>query len=148
MQRYGEAEMAKPATDHRRAVAERNVEAILDGAERLLQRGKQASVSAVAAEAGVSRVTVYAHFPGREQLVEALVARAIRRASKAIEAAEPDRGPPVDALRRVLAAGWEELGRHEEIARAAAAELSADAMRRAHETARELIRRLVDRGRA
>jgi AcrR family transcriptional regulator len=140
--------MAEPATDHRRAIAERNVEAILDGAERQLEQGKPASISAVAAEAGVSRVTVYAHFPDRRQLIEALVERAVRRASQTIRAAEPDRGSPVEALERVLAASWEELGRHEEIAGAAAAELTADAMRRTHETGRRLIRRLVTRGRS
>ena len=139
--------MAEPATDHRRATAERNVEAILDGAERQLEQGKPASISAVAAEAGVSRVTVYAHFPDRQHLIEALVERAVRRAGETIQVAEPDSGPPVDALERVLAASWEELGRHERIAGAAVAELSADAIRRTHETGRRLIRRLVTRGR-
>jgi TetR/AcrR family transcriptional regulator, mexCD-oprJ operon repressor len=139
--------MPEPATDHRREIAERNIEAILDGAERQLGRGAQASISAVAEEAGVSRVTVYAHFPDRERLIEALVERAVRRATKAVEAAEPDRGPAIDALGRVIEASWEELGRHEEIARAAAAELSSDAMRRTHEAGRRLLRRLVMRGR-
>ena len=49
-------------TGYQRQVAERNVEAILDAAEELLQQG-QANISAVAVLAGVSRVTVYAHFP-------------------------------------------------------------------------------------
>jgi TetR/AcrR family transcriptional regulator, mexCD-oprJ operon repressor len=134
--------------DSRKAVAERNVEAILDGAERLLQRGKQASISAVATEAGVSRVTVYAHFRDRRRLLEALVERAVGRALTAVESAEPDRGPAVDAVGRVIAASWEAVDRNEEIARAAAAELSADAMRRAHEAARGVFRRLVERGRS
>jgi TetR/AcrR family transcriptional repressor of mexCD-oprJ operon len=139
--------MAGPVTDHRTAIAERNVEAILDGAERLLQSGKHASIAAVAAEAGLSRVTVYAHFPDRPRLLEALVERAVRRASTAVDAAEPDDGPATEALARVLEASWEELGRHEGVARAATLELSGEAMRRAHETARERIRRLVERGR-
>jgi AcrR family transcriptional regulator len=148
MPRYGAAEMAQPVTDHRRATAERNVEAILDAAERLLESGKQPSISAVASEAGVSRVTVYAHFQGVEQLLEALVERTVRRSLTAIAAAEPDRGPPLDALRRVIDASWEELGRHEGIGRGAAAELSAHAMRRSHESAHGLLRELVERGRA
>ena len=137
----------KQTEQPRRTVAKRNVEAILDGAERLLGRREQASISAVAAEAGVSRPTVYAHFPDRERLVEALVERAVRRAMVAIESAEPDRGPAAEALQRLLAASWQELARHEEIARASAAALSADAMRRAHEAARAVIRMLVKRGR-
>jgi TetR/AcrR family transcriptional regulator, mexCD-oprJ operon repressor len=134
--------------DSRKAVAERNVEAILDGAARLLQRGKQATISAVATEAGVSRVTVYAHFRDRRRLLEAVVERAVGRALTAVESAEPDRGPAVDAVGRVIAASWEAVDRNEEIARAAAAELSADAMRRAHEAARGVFRRLVERGRS
>jgi len=145
--RYGQAVPAEPATDHRTAIAERNIEAILDAAERQLQRGKQASISAVAAEAGVSRVTVYAHFPDRERLLEALVERAVEGAARAIAAAEPERGSAVEALGRVIETSWEELGRHEDIARAAASELSGDAMRRTHETGRRVVRRLVERGR-
>jgi AcrR family transcriptional regulator len=132
--------------DSRRAIAERNVEAILDATERLLARGGTPSISAVATEAGVSRPTVYAHFPDRDRLLEALVERSVQRAMAAVESAEPERGPALDALRRLIAASWEQIGHNEDIARASAAELSADAMRRAHETARAVIRKLVQRG--
>jgi AcrR family transcriptional regulator len=133
--------------DFRQAIAERNVEAILDAAERLLQRREQPNISAVAAEAGVSRPTVYAHFPDRQRLLEALVERAVRHTTTAIESAEPERGAADDALQRLLAASWEQLARNDEIAHAAAAELSADSMRRAHHAARTVIRELVERGR-
>ena len=136
----------KQTEQPRQAVANRNVEAILDGAERMLGRREQVSISAVAAEAGVSRPTVYARFPDRERLLEAVVERAVRGAMAAIESAEPDRGPAAEALQRLLAASWQELARHEDIARASAAALSADAMRRAHEAARAVIRMLVKRG--
>jgi AcrR family transcriptional regulator len=138
---------AEQAQDFRQAIAERNVEAILDAAQRLLERREQPNISAVAAEAGVSRPTVYAHFPDRQRLLEALVERAVRHTMTAIESAEPERGPAGDALQRLLAASWEELARNEETARAAASELSADAMRRAHHAARAVIRELVERGR-
>jgi AcrR family transcriptional regulator len=141
-------EMSAQATDHRRAVAERNVEAILDAAEALLERRAQASITAVAAEAGVSRVTVYAHFPALGQLIEAVVERAVRRAWVALHGAEPDRGSPVEALDRVIAAGWRELDRNRAIAQAAAEHLSSEAMSRAHETAHRQIGALVERGRA
>ena len=49
----------------------------------------------------------------------------------AIESAEPERDPALPALVRMLRASSEELGRHEVIARAVAAELTPDAMRRA-----------------
>ncbi len=131
----------------RQETAERNLGAILDGAERVLQRGEQASVSAVAAEAGLSRPTVYAHFNDLERLLEALLERTVQRTMAAIDSAEPERGLAVDALQRLLAASWEELGRHEDIARASAADLSAGAMRRAHQAARAVIGKLIERGR-
>ena len=131
----------------REALAERNAEAILDAAERLLERGQQTSVSALASEAGLSRPTVYAHFPDRRRVLEALVERTVRQAMATLEAAEPERGPALAALQRLLATGWEEIGRHEAIGVAAAGQLNAEAMRRSHESARAVIRRLVERGR-
>jgi hypothetical protein len=47
----------------------------------------------------------------------------------------------------LVAASWEQLASHEAIGRASAAELSPDALRRAHESARSVIRSLADRGR-
>jgi TetR/AcrR family transcriptional regulator, mexCD-oprJ operon repressor len=133
--------------DRRRDVAERNLEAILDAAERLLGRRQEASISAVAAEAGLSRPTVYAHLPDRRRLLEAVVDRAVRRSLAAIESSDPDIGAPAEALQRLIAAAWEQLARNESIARASAASLGADAMRRAHQSVRAVIGRLVDRGR-
>jgi AcrR family transcriptional regulator len=135
------------ATDSRRLIAEHNLQAILAAAARLLQRGERPSISAVASEAGVSRPTVYAHFPDRRELLQALVERTVQHAMSAIEAAEPDRGPAADALARLLASSWKQLAGHDEIARAAAHELSSDAMRQAHGSARGVIRRLIERGR-
>ena len=140
--------MEAPATDHRRATAERNVQAILDAAEDLLSRSGQPSVSAVAIEAGVSRVTVYAHFPTSEALLEAVVRRSVGRSTAAMDAARPEDGPPPEALARVLAAGWQELDRYGAVAAAAATQLSPDALTRTHESAHERVRELVERGRA
>jgi AcrR family transcriptional regulator len=141
--------MPEPTSPHpREAIAERNLEAILDGAERLLARHESPSISAVATEAGVSRPTVYAHFPDRQRLLEALVARTVGRVMAAVESAEPERGPAPDAAARLLAASWEHLARHQDMAAASAAELSPDAMRRAHSAARDAILALVERGRA
>ena len=141
--------MPESATPHpREAVAERNLEAILDGAERLLARHESPTISAVATEAGVSRPTIYAHFPDRQRLLEALVARTVGRVMEAVDSAQPQRGPALEATARVIAASWEHLARHQDMAAASAAELSPDAMRRAHGAARDAIRALVERGRA
>src|SRR5918999_851466 len=139
--------MPQPATDHRRATAERNIEAILDAAERLLERGSEPTIVAVAGEAGVSRVTVYAHFATREQLLESVVERTVQRTTKALDAVEPERGPPLEALNRVIDIGWRDLDRNNAIAQAAGEQLTAEALRQAHETAHRRLSKLVDRGR-
>jgi TetR/AcrR family transcriptional repressor of mexCD-oprJ operon len=140
--------MAAEKTQNRRqAVAERNVEAILDAAEQLLQRRSPVSIAAVAREARVSRVTVYSHFATKEELLEAVAARAVRGAAAAVESAEPDRGPPLDALERMISVSWRQLERGEAIRRAVADELGSAAMWRAHQSAIAPLHRLIERGR-
>ena len=136
-----------PPRPHQRAAAERSIEAILEAAERLLERREPTTISAVAAESGISRVTVYSHFSDRRQLLEAVVERAVRRATAALEEAEPGRGPAAAALDRVLTTSWHHLASATAIAEAAGAELDPAAMRRTHAEARLAIGRLVDRGR-
>jgi TetR/AcrR family transcriptional regulator, mexCD-oprJ operon repressor len=88
--------MAEPRlTERQQAIADRNVAAILDATEELLARRGQASISAVAKHSGVSRVTVYAHFPTSEALLEAAVERAVGQTMGALHAANLDEGPPV-----------------------------------------------------
>ena len=56
----------------RRTDAARNREAILDAARGLLGEGSEVSMAAVARAAGVGRSTIYRHFTGRDDLLEAL----------------------------------------------------------------------------
>jgi AcrR family transcriptional regulator len=141
--------VAAPKTsDYRRATAERNVEAILDAVEDLLERRAQASISAVAAEAGVSRVTVYAHFPTGEALLEAAVERAVRRTMAALETVGLDDGTPAQVLERMLAAAWRHLARYGAMAQAVAEQLSPEAIARTHQAAHRTIGALLARGQA
>jgi AcrR family transcriptional regulator len=139
--------MPEPATDHRRATAERNIAAILDAAERVLEHGVEPTIVAVARESGVSRVTVYSHFDTRERLLEAVVERAVQRTTEAFDAVEPERGPPLEALQRMIDVGWRDLDRNQAIARAASDVLPSEAVLRAHRPAHRRLRKLVDRGR-
>jgi TetR/AcrR family transcriptional regulator, mexCD-oprJ operon repressor len=139
---------AQRTADYQRAIAERNVTAILDAVEDLLERRAPASISAVAAQAGVSRVTVYAHFPTWEKLLEAAVERAVRQTMAALQAARPDQGPPVQALERMLAAAWRHLARYGAMAQAVAEQLSPEAVTRTHQAAHQTIGALLQRGQA
>ena len=138
---------AQRPTRYQREVAERNVNAILDAAEDLVQQG-QANISAVAVQAGVSRVTVYAHFPTWEALLEAAVERAVRRTMAALQSVHPDDGPPVEALDRMIAAAWQHLARYEAMAAAVAELLSPEAVTRTHQAAHHTVGALAERGRA
>lgn len=133
---------------YHRQIADRNVETILDAADELLRRDRHASMSAVATQAGLSRVTVYAHFPTWEALLEAAVERAVRRVMTALEAARPDEGPPVEALDRLVAAAWQHLAGYSAMAQAVAESLSPEAVARTHRAAYETIGSLLERGRS
>jgi AcrR family transcriptional regulator len=138
---------AQRTTGYQREVAERNVEAILDAAEELLSQG-HANISAVAAQAGVSRVTVYAHFPTWTALLEAAVERAVRQTMTALQAVHPDDGPPIEALDRMLAATWQHLARYQAMAAAVAELLTPEAVTRTHQAAHHTIGALLQRGQA
>ena len=69
-------------------------------------------MAAIAARAGVARATLYAHFPTREALLEAVTRQAFAQVTAVIAASEPDRGEPAAALARVIGATWRTLGRY------------------------------------
>jgi AcrR family transcriptional regulator len=74
---------------------------ILDSAVRALTRDSGATLSAVAAEAGVGRATVHRYFPQRTDLLHALAEDAIDQLSRTIDACRPDEGAVPDVLRRL-----------------------------------------------
>ena len=75
---------ATEAPTPRRADARRNVEVILDAAERCLARDPDASMRATATEAGLGRVTIYGHFKSRQDLIEVVVRRVLAAANDAL----------------------------------------------------------------
>jgi TetR/AcrR family transcriptional regulator, mexCD-oprJ operon repressor len=136
------------ALDHRRATAERNAAAILDATERLIAQRTPLSIAAVAAEAGVSRPTLYAHYETLADVIEKVVQRAVDGSLSAVDAAEPEVGPADDALGRMLKASWKQLARQDALARAAAEFLPAQHMHRSHAPLMARMARLVERGQA
>jgi AcrR family transcriptional regulator len=134
------------ADELRRQVAERNQAAILDATLVHLERDPRASLVEIAKAAGVSRPTLYAHFPTREDLVAAAVRRALDETQREIAAADLDRGTATEALDRLIGAGWRSLGRRLEIARLAFDVLAGERLREVHQEALEPFRRLILRG--
>jgi AcrR family transcriptional regulator len=131
----------------RRADAERSVAKILDAAVEALASDPEASMAGIARRAGVVRATVYVHFPTREALIDAVTQRAIAEVGEVIEAAEPDRGEPAEALARLVATAWRTMGRYHSLvainARLPHAELQAR-----HGPVLDRLEPLIERGQA
>lgn len=131
----------------RRADAERSIAVILDAALELFAERPEASMAEVAAAAGVARQTVYAHFSSREALIVAAADRALAETLSAIDAAEPSRGKPSDALGRLIAAWWGSVARHARVLDVlASAYPTAAAVHDLHAPVLERLEDLIARG--
>jgi AcrR family transcriptional regulator len=95
-----------------RADARLSIAAILRAAAGALSADPRASVGDIARAAGVTRQTVYAHFPSREALIEAVVEQAAAEVTAAFDSAGLDEAPPAAALTRLLDAGWRAAARY------------------------------------
>jgi len=89
----------------RPALQERVAAAILEAAARVLSsRGEQASMSDVAAAAGVARATVYRYFPSRQALLDELGEAALREAGARLASARVDQLPTEEGVERAVRA--------------------------------------------
>lgn len=136
-----------PGKQRLRADARRSIAAILDAAVDVLAERPDASMAEIAAAAGVTRQTVYAHYESRESLLTAVAERALARSVAAIDAAEPQRGAPVEALERLVRAWWETIEPHARVLETlAAAYPTAERVHVLHSPILERLLRLVRRG--
>jgi TetR/AcrR family transcriptional regulator, mexCD-oprJ operon repressor len=132
----------------RRSDAERSVQAIVEAALAALASDPDASMAEIARRAGVVRATVYAHFPTRESLLDAVMEHATSQVADAIRAAEPERGEPQEALERVLLATWRQLGQFHSVLGINISRLSAKELHRRHLPVTTQFVPLLERGQA
>jgi len=138
-------------TRSRRSDAQRSRASILDAALRKLGGDPDAGVEAIAADAGVTRQTVYAHFPSRGELLTAVLDRITEEAVAEMDAAELDEGPAADALMRLIEAARRTSGRYPALLRkidSVPANANADDDARRHSPVADRLERVIRRGKA
>jgi AcrR family transcriptional regulator len=95
-----------------RSDARQSIAAVLDAAVQVLADRPDASMDEIARAAGVSRQTVYAHFPSRDALIDAVIKRASAEFTGLLDGLDLDQAPPAQALTRLLDVGWQVAARY------------------------------------
>lgn len=131
----------------KRADALRSIDAIVQAAAECLGRNPEASLSEIARAAGVGRVTLYAHFASRAEVVDAAMSRAIDRGNEALDAVDLS-GDPLVALARYVEVSWHLVDEARALLVAAQRELPAGRIRELHSGPAARVETLVARGRA
>jgi AcrR family transcriptional regulator len=131
----------------RRADAERNLAGIIEAGRRCFGRNPAASMTEVAREAGIGRVTLYGYFSSREELLEAVLRHALAELGAALDAAAPEQGDPMSALGRLVEHCWTVLDSWMGVRTAAIAALGEQALRAHHSDVLARVHRLLVRGR-
>lgn len=145
---YASDMAAAPSEQKRRADAERSIAAILNAGRRCFARNPTASMTEIAREAGVGRVTIYGHFPSREALLEAVLQQTMDEASHALHEADLDRGSAAEALSRLARNAWQVLDGHLGLRTAALHALGETTLHQHHELILSRVDQLIARGQA
>lgn len=128
-----------------RADARRNREAIVVATVRALRQNPDASISQIAATAGVGRMTLYGHFESRAALLEAALVDVLERGNQVLDALNLD-GDAGDALERLVRSSWALLDDSRALLAAAQRELAPGRIRDLHEEVEGRVSRLIERG--
>lgn len=119
---------------------------MLDAAVAVLGRRPEASVEEIATAAGVSRQTVYAHYPSREVLLATVIDRITEEAVAAMDAAALDEGPAAAAILRLLDVSWRTFERYPLLLHPAATSTSQRESHDQHGPVLDRLERLIRRG--
>jgi TetR/AcrR family transcriptional regulator, mexCD-oprJ operon repressor len=129
----------------RRADAEQNTARILDAAAACLSRSTTASVGEIAQAAGLGRVTVYGHFPSREALVEATLARLLEQGETVLAGLDLTCDPR-QALRALIESSWRLIADAGAVLEAAQSALPPGRIRELHTKQARRVEALIRRG--
>jgi AcrR family transcriptional regulator len=132
----------------RRSDAERSAATVLEAAVEVLGRRPDATVEEVAAAAGVTRQTVYAHFPSRPRLVAAVLSHLTAEAVAALDAADVDGRPAVEVLMDWLEVTWRLFDRYPLVRHPSVTVVDPAESDRQHAPVVERLQRLVRRAQA
>lgn len=135
------------AKSGRRADARLNAEKIVRAAVTCLGRSPEASMNDIAQEAGVGRVTLYAHFPSREALVEAALVRLLAQGDEVLGAIDLT-GDPRDGLRALMESGWLLIAQAASVLQAAQTALPSGRVHELHAKPEQRVHDLIRRGQA
>ena len=130
-----------------RADARRSGAAILDAAVALLGRRPDASMDEIAAAAGVSRQTIYAHYASRDALLQAVTRHITAEVATGLAGLDLNHGSAIDALGRWIDASWALLARYPLLLTPALVAPEGDDERERHEPIMDGLLHLIERGR-
>jgi len=125
--------------------AARNRDAIIDSALRCLADDPRASMTDIAAQAGLGRVTLYGHFSSRQELIEAALVRTIIRSEAELATVDLS-GDPVEALQRLVDHSWRIVHDFHVLLGVAETALSNDQIRAHHGKPLARVQDLIERG--
>lgn len=108
----GPATQSRPEGRRRRSDAQRNIDAIVVAALRVLAERPAASMQDLAEAAGVHRATVHRHFATREDLLHAVREQGLNELQALVTDPELASLPPAAALRSLTRAALELGDRH------------------------------------
>ncbi|WP_211588648.1 TetR/AcrR family transcriptional regulator [Allorhizocola rhizosphaerae] len=121
----------------------------MNAAVRVLNTDPDAGLEKIAVAAGVTRQTVYAHFPSREHVLLAILGQVTQETVAAMDAAAPETGPAADALLRLLDAATQTVERYSAplLQKISLLPLSPQADHEQHTPIAARIERVIRRGR-
>ncbi|MET8307855.1 MULTISPECIES: TetR/AcrR family transcriptional regulator [unclassified Micromonospora] len=141
------SEVREPGQRRQRADARRSIAVILDAAVALLGRKPDASMDEIATAAGVSRQTIYAHYPSRDALLQAVTRHITAEVASGLGGLDLDRGSAIDALAHWVDASWALLERYPVLLTPAVVAPESGDERERHEPVMGGLLRLIERGR-